>query len=54
MHKLYLSLVMFLTGFNTETLTICAYFLRDCVVCADEEGTEQTNGGSERLLVFYF
>lgn len=44
MHKLYLSLVMFLTGFNAETLTICAY-LRAIVSRprTEEEGTEQTN-----------
>lgn len=43
-HKLYLSLVMFLTGFNAKTLTMCAYL--HAIVSrprSDEEGTEQTN-----------
>lgn len=64
--QLYLSLVMFLTGFNAKTLTMCAYL--HAIVSrprSDEEATEQTDakrkkkkGGkkkdSERLFIFYF
>lgn len=46
MHKLYLSLVMFLTRFSTETLTMWAY-LR-VIAVGEEEGMQQTNGGEKR------